>query len=88
MNADQKSLETVLLIAICRQLQSKILFLNIFYLRSLVVLTFSIATCPVYSLPREDYLCSDLTGQQIYDILVRNCVQVPEIDCHKHFRYH
>ena len=45
--ADQKLLETVLLIAICRQLgdkwQLKTLFLAIFDLRSSIVLTFSIA---------------------------------------------
>ena len=48
---DQKSLETEFLIAICRQLgdkwQSKTLFLTIFYLRSSIVLTFSIAAVPV-----------------------------------------
>ena len=48
---DQKSLETVFLIAICRQSgdkwQSKTLFLKIFYLHSSIVLTFLIAAYPV-----------------------------------------
>ena len=48
---DQKLLETVCLVAICRQsgdkLQSKTLFLTIFDLHSLIVLTFLIATYPV-----------------------------------------
>ena len=47
MNADQKSIETVFLIAICRQCgdkwQSKTLFQTIFDLRSSKVLAFSIA---------------------------------------------
>ena len=47
MNRDQKSVETVFLIAICRQWgdkwQSKTLFILIFDLRSLIVLVFSIA---------------------------------------------
>ena len=46
-NADQKSIETVFSIAICRQCgdkwQSKTLFLSIFDLRSSIVLAFSIA---------------------------------------------
>ena len=50
-NADQKSLETVFSIAICRQLgdkwQSKSLFLTRFDLRSSIVLTFTIAAYPV-----------------------------------------
>ena len=45
---DKKSLETVFLIAICRQSgdkwQSKTMFLAIFDLRSSIVLSFSIAT--------------------------------------------
>ena len=51
-NADQKSLETVFLIAFCRQSgdkwQSKTMFLTIVDVRSLIVdlLTFSIATNP------------------------------------------
>ena len=48
MNADQKSLETVFLIAIGRQSgeywQSKAMYLNIFSLPSSLVLTFSTAT--------------------------------------------
>ena len=47
MNAVHKSLKTVFLIAICRRSsdkpQSKTLFLMILYLRSSIVLTFSIA---------------------------------------------
>ena len=50
-NADQKSLETVFSIAICRpsgdKWQSKKLFLTVFDLRSLIVLAFSIAAYPV-----------------------------------------
>ena len=50
-NADQNSLETEFLIAICHQSgnkwQSKILFLTIFYLRQWIVLTFLIAAYPV-----------------------------------------
>ena len=50
-NADQKSIETVFSIAICRQWgvkwQSKTLFLLIFDLRSSIVLAFSIAAYPV-----------------------------------------
>ena len=50
-NIHQKSLETVFLIAICRQSgdkwQSKTLFLTIFYLRSWLVLTISIDAYPV-----------------------------------------
>ena len=50
-NADQKSLETVFSIAICRQRgdqwQSKALFLTIFELPSSIVLAFSIAAYPV-----------------------------------------
>ena len=50
-NADQKSIETVFLIAICRQCgdkwQSKTLFLTGFDLRSSIVLAFSIAAYPV-----------------------------------------
>ena len=46
-----KSLETLFLIAICRHLgdkwQSKTLFLTILYLRSSIVLTFSIVAYPV-----------------------------------------
>ena len=53
MTADQKSLETVFSIAICRQsgdkCQSKTLFLTIFDLHSWIVLTFSIAAYPVCS---------------------------------------
>ena len=53
MNVGQKSIETVFLIAICRQwgdkCQSKTLFLLIFDLRSLIVLAFSIAAYPVWS---------------------------------------
>ena len=52
-NADKKSLETVLSIAICRQSgdkwQSKTLFLTIFDLRPSMVLTFSIAAYPVWT---------------------------------------
>ena len=48
---DQKSLETVLLIAICRQCgdkwQSKTLFLKIFDLHSSIVLAFLIAAYPL-----------------------------------------
>ena len=50
-NADQKSIETVFSIAICRQWgdkwQSKTLFLLIYDLRSSIVLAFSIAAYPV-----------------------------------------
>ena len=50
-NADQKSIETVFSIPICRQCgdkwQSKTLFLLIFDLRSSIVLAFSIAAYPV-----------------------------------------
>ena len=50
-DADQKSLETVFLIAICRhsgdKWQSKTLFLTVFDLRSSIVLTVSIAAYPV-----------------------------------------
>ena len=49
---DQKSLETEFSIVICRQSgdkwQSKTLFLTIFYLRSSIVLAFSIAAYPVW----------------------------------------
>ena len=49
MNVDHSSLETVFLIAICRQSgdkrQSKALFLAILDPRSSIVLTFSIASC-------------------------------------------
>ena len=49
-NADQKSLETVFSIAICRQRsdkwQSKTLFLTIFELRTSIVLAFSTAAYP------------------------------------------
>ena len=45
-NVDQKSLETVFLIALCRQAIKK-LFLTMFDLRWLIVLTFSIDTYPV-----------------------------------------
>ena len=61
-NADQKSLETVFLIAICRQWcdkwplatngNRKTLFLMIFDLRSSIILTFLITAYPVC------YLCS------------------------------
>ena len=48
-----KSLETVFLIAMCRQSgdksQSKTLFSTIFDLRSSIVLTFLIAADPVYN---------------------------------------
>ena len=51
-NADQKSLETVFSIVICRQSgdkwQSKTLFLTIFDLRSAIVPTFSIVAYPVW----------------------------------------
>ena len=51
-NVDQKSLETVFWIAICRQLgdkwQSKTMFLTIFDLRSSIVLTFLITSSPVW----------------------------------------
>ena len=51
LNADQYALETVFLIAICRQSsdkwQSKKLFLTIFDLRVSIVLTFSIFVYPV-----------------------------------------
>ena len=55
-NADQKSIEIVFSIAICRQCgdkwQPKTLFLTIFDLRSSIVLAFSIAAYPVwYSFP-------------------------------------
>ena len=50
-NADQKLIETVFLIAICRQWgdkwQSKTLLLLIFYQHSSIVLTISIAPYPV-----------------------------------------
>ena len=50
-NADQKPLETVFSIAICRQSgdkwQSKTLFLMIFDLHSSIVLTFLIVTYPL-----------------------------------------
>ena len=50
-NADQKSIETVFSIPICRQCgdkwQSKTLFLLSFDLRSSIVLAFSIAAYPV-----------------------------------------
>ena len=49
---DQKSIETVFLIAICRQCgdkrQSKTLFLAIFYLCFSIALAFSIAAYPVW----------------------------------------
>ena len=52
-NADQKSIETVLSIAICRQCgdkwQSKTLFLTIFDLCSSIVLAFSIAAYPMWT---------------------------------------
>ena len=52
-NADQKSIETVFSIPICRQCddkcQSKTLFLLIFDLRSSIVLAFSIAAYPVWT---------------------------------------
>ena len=51
-NADQKSIETMFSIAICRQCgdkwQSKALFLLFFDLRSSIVLAFSIAAYPVW----------------------------------------
>ena len=51
-NADQKSIETVFFIAICRptgdKWQSKRLFLLVFDLRSSIVLTFLIAAYPVW----------------------------------------
>ena len=51
MNADQKWIETVFLIAICRQCgdkwQLKTLFISIFDLRSSIVMAFSIAAYPV-----------------------------------------
>ena len=50
-NVDQKFIETVFFIAICRQCddkwQSKTLFLAIFDLRSSIVFAFSIAAYPV-----------------------------------------
>ena len=50
-NADQKSIETVFSIVICRQCgdkwQSKTLFLTIFDQRSSIVLAFSVAAYPV-----------------------------------------
>ena len=50
-NGEQKSIETVFLIAICRQCgdkwQSKTLFLTIFYLPSSIVLALSITAYPV-----------------------------------------
>ena len=50
-NADQRSIETVFSIAICRQsgdkMAIKTLFLTIFYPRSSIILTFSIAAYPV-----------------------------------------
>ena len=53
-DADQKMMETVFLIAICRQCgdkwQLKTLFLTNFYLLSLIVLAFSIAAYPVWYL--------------------------------------
>ena len=52
-NVDQKSIETMFSIAICRQCgdkwQSKTQFLTIFYLHSSIVLAFSIAAYPVCS---------------------------------------
>ena len=54
MNADQKSIETVFLIAICRQCgdkwQLKTLFLKIFDVRSAIVLAFLIAAYLVFLL--------------------------------------
>ena len=51
-NVDQKSIETIFSIAICRQCcdkwQSKTLFLKMFDLRSSIVLVFSIAAYPVW----------------------------------------
>ena len=55
--ADQKSIETVFLIAICRQCgnkwQSKTLFITTFDLRSSIVLAFLIATYCVYDTSRN-----------------------------------
>ena len=52
MNVDQKSIETVFSIVICRQSgdkwQSKTLFVASFDLRLSIVLTFSIAAYPVW----------------------------------------
>ena len=65
-NADQKSIETVFWIAICRQWgdkwQSKTLFLLILDLRSSIVLVFSIAAYPV--LKRVNVFISEFLGEQ------------------------
>ena len=51
MNADQKLIETVILIAICHHCgnkwRSETMFLKIFYLRSSIVLALLIAAYPV-----------------------------------------
>ena len=51
MNPDQKSLETVFLIVICRQSgdkwQSKTLFLTIFFLYLLIVISINVFDCPL-----------------------------------------
>ena len=65
-NADQKSIETVFWIAICRQWgdkwQSKTLFLLILDLRSSIVLVFSIAAYPVWK--RVNVFISEFLGEQ------------------------
>ena len=67
---DRKSLEAMFSIDICRQLgdkwQSETLFLTIIDLRSSIVLTFSIAACPVwfsfmYNLVPDILACDILT---------------------------
>ena len=59
INVDQKLLETVFSIVICRQSgylwQSKTLFLNILGLRSLIVLTFSVAIYRVCDRPTQSF---------------------------------
>ena len=56
---DQKSLETVFLIAICRptgdKWQSKTMFLTVFDLSTSIVLVFLIAACPVWYGPLSQY---------------------------------
>ena len=68
-NPDKKSIKTVFLIAICRltgdKLQTKTLFQLIFYLRSSIVLAFSIAAYPVW-------LCFEIIqGWKLYCVGVK-----------------
>ena len=60
MNADQKSLETVFLIAIC-QMALKNSVSNVFYLPLLIVLMFLIAAYQVLNSPLAPGLSAGLT---------------------------